>query len=189
MQNSSPKSSPVSTLPLHRLPFVRNPGSSARCPHPRWFLCPWLGAACHRVTACCRLCSRRRVAGRCQSQSPVAAVCVQRKLLVKSNLLELRSFLLKFTGLCLFLGENFRLQVSDFLSLLLALLHIHIRASLEQKQDLDLKQDDALCLSTPWRGWKDTIVKQDQSHENQSDMRRRRRLLLFFKAFRHIYLE
>ncbi|KAL1359339.1 hypothetical protein AAHE18_04G101100 [Arachis hypogaea] len=88
------------------------------------------------------------------------------------------------------MGENLRLQTSDFLSLLLALLHIHIRASLEQKQGLDLKQDDVLCLSTPWRGWKDTIVKQNQSHENQSDMRRRRRrLLLFLKAFRHIYLE
>ncbi|XP_020970274.1 uncharacterized protein LOC110268451 [Arachis ipaensis] len=31
----------------------------------------------------------------------------------------------------------------------------------------DLKQDDALSLSTPWRGWEDTIVKQDQSDENQ----------------------
>ncbi|KAL1342399.1 hypothetical protein HN51_028961 [Arachis hypogaea] len=35
----------------------------------------------------------------------------------------------------------------------------------------DLKQDDALSLSTPWRGWEDTIVKQDQSDENQSDMK------------------
>ncbi|KAH1036851.1 hypothetical protein AAZX31_20G175400 [Glycine max] len=35
----------------------------------------------------------------------------------------------------------------------------------------DLKQDDALSLSTPWRGWEDIIVKQDQSDENQSDMK------------------
>ncbi|MED6216923.1 Golgi transport complex subunit 1 [Stylosanthes scabra] len=35
----------------------------------------------------------------------------------------------------------------------------------------DLKQDDALSLSTPWRGWEDTIVKQDQSEENQSDIK------------------
>ncbi|KAK7268437.1 hypothetical protein RIF29_21135 [Crotalaria pallida] len=35
----------------------------------------------------------------------------------------------------------------------------------------DLKQDDALSLSTPWRGWEDTIVKQDQSDENQSEMK------------------
>ncbi|XLU45123.1 hypothetical protein S245_039937, partial [Arachis hypogaea] len=45
-------------------------------------------------------------------------------------------------------------------------------------------------ISEQEKGWEDTIVKQDQSDENQSDMRRRRRrrLLLFFKAFRHIYL-
>ncbi|QHO38257.1 uncharacterized protein DS421_4g118780 [Arachis hypogaea] len=66
MQNSSPKSSPVSALSLLRLPFVRNPGSSAGRSHPRWLFCPWLGAACHRVTACRRLWSRRRVAG-CRS--------------------------------------------------------------------------------------------------------------------------
>ncbi|OIV90581.1 hypothetical protein TanjilG_01662 [Lupinus angustifolius] len=35
----------------------------------------------------------------------------------------------------------------------------------------DLKQDDALSLSTAWRGWEDTIVKQDQSDENQSEMK------------------
>ncbi|KAL2324903.1 hypothetical protein Fmac_023961 [Flemingia macrophylla] len=35
----------------------------------------------------------------------------------------------------------------------------------------DLKQDDALSLSTPWRGWEDTVVKQDQSDENQSEMK------------------
>ncbi|CAL0321250.1 unnamed protein product [Lupinus luteus] len=35
----------------------------------------------------------------------------------------------------------------------------------------DLKQDDALYLSTPWRGWEDTIVKQDMSDENQSEMK------------------
>ncbi|XP_052114600.1 uncharacterized protein LOC110279303 [Arachis duranensis] len=40
------------------------------------------------------------------------------------------------------------------------------------------------------QGWEDTIVKQNQSNRNQSDMRRRRRkILLFFKAFGHIYLE
>ncbi|XP_061352172.1 conserved oligomeric Golgi complex subunit 1 isoform X1 [Gastrolobium bilobum] len=36
---------------------------------------------------------------------------------------------------------------------------------------MDLKQDDALSLSTPWRGWEDIIVKQDQSDENQSEMK------------------
>ncbi|TKY51697.1 Conserved oligomeric Golgi complex subunit 1 [Spatholobus suberectus] len=35
----------------------------------------------------------------------------------------------------------------------------------------DLKQDDALSLSTPWRGWEDIVVKQDQSDENQSEMK------------------
>ncbi|XP_014513651.1 conserved oligomeric Golgi complex subunit 1 [Vigna radiata var. radiata] len=35
----------------------------------------------------------------------------------------------------------------------------------------DLKQDDALSLSTPWRGWEDIIIKQDQSEENQSEMK------------------
>ncbi|KAK7391470.1 hypothetical protein VNO78_19886 [Psophocarpus tetragonolobus] len=35
----------------------------------------------------------------------------------------------------------------------------------------DLKQDDALSLSTPWRGWEDTVVKQDQSDENQVEMK------------------
>ncbi|XP_058770104.1 conserved oligomeric Golgi complex subunit 1-like [Vicia villosa] len=35
----------------------------------------------------------------------------------------------------------------------------------------DLKQDDALTLSTPGRGWEDIAVKQDQSDENQSEMK------------------
>ncbi|RDX87431.1 Conserved oligomeric Golgi complex subunit 1, partial [Mucuna pruriens] len=35
----------------------------------------------------------------------------------------------------------------------------------------DLKQDDALSLSTPWRGWEDIVVKQDQSDENQSEIK------------------
>ncbi|XLU66513.1 hypothetical protein S245_025566, partial [Arachis hypogaea] len=32
-----------SALPLLPLSSVRNPGSSARRPHPRWLLCPWPG--------------------------------------------------------------------------------------------------------------------------------------------------
>ncbi|CAK8573037.1 unnamed protein product [Lathyrus sativus] len=35
----------------------------------------------------------------------------------------------------------------------------------------DLKQDDALTLSMPGRGWEDIAVKQDQSDENQSEMK------------------
>ncbi|KAF7811547.1 Conserved oligomeric Golgi complex subunit 1 [Senna tora] len=35
----------------------------------------------------------------------------------------------------------------------------------------DLKQNDALSLSTPWRGWEDIIVKQEQSDESQSEMK------------------
>lgn len=35
----------------------------------------------------------------------------------------------------------------------------------------DLQQDDALSLSTSWRGWEDIIVKQDQAEENQSEMK------------------
>ncbi|XP_028787170.1 conserved oligomeric Golgi complex subunit 1 [Neltuma alba] len=34
-----------------------------------------------------------------------------------------------------------------------------------------LKQDDALSLSTPWRGWEDTVVKQEHSDENESEMK------------------
>ncbi|KAL4286914.1 hypothetical protein AHAS_Ahas19G0133800 [Arachis hypogaea] len=55
-----PRSSALLLLPLSP---VRNPGISARRPHPRWLLCPWLGAARRRVTACRRLCSHRRFAG------------------------------------------------------------------------------------------------------------------------------
>ncbi|QHN86866.1 uncharacterized protein DS421_16g550000 [Arachis hypogaea] len=60
---SLPPASPGSALSFLPLPSVRNPGSSARRPHPRWLLYLWLGAARHRITACRRLCSRRRVAG------------------------------------------------------------------------------------------------------------------------------
>ncbi|KAJ7969395.1 conserved oligomeric Golgi complex subunit 1 [Quillaja saponaria] len=35
----------------------------------------------------------------------------------------------------------------------------------------DLKQDDALALSTPWRGWEDIIVKQEPSTESPSEMK------------------
>ncbi|KAK4268763.1 hypothetical protein QN277_025371 [Acacia crassicarpa] len=34
-----------------------------------------------------------------------------------------------------------------------------------------LKQDDALSLSTPWRGWENIIVKQEHSNENESEMK------------------
>ncbi|KAK9943172.1 hypothetical protein M0R45_008790 [Rubus argutus] len=35
----------------------------------------------------------------------------------------------------------------------------------------DLEKDDALSSSTPLRGWEETVVKQDQSDDNQSEMR------------------
>ncbi|XP_057728707.1 uncharacterized protein LOC130944407 [Arachis stenosperma] len=40
---SLPPASPGSALPLLPLPSVRNLGSSARRPHPRWLLYPWPG--------------------------------------------------------------------------------------------------------------------------------------------------
>ncbi|KAI4350187.1 hypothetical protein L6164_010693 [Bauhinia variegata] len=35
----------------------------------------------------------------------------------------------------------------------------------------DLKRDDALSLSSPWRGWEDIIIKQDQSDQSQSEIK------------------
>ncbi|XP_020979718.1 nucleosome assembly protein 1;3-like, partial [Arachis ipaensis] len=78
---SLPPSSPSSALSLLLLSSIRNQGSSARCPHLRWLLCPWLGGARHRVTSCRRLCSRRRVAG-CRRVS-VEGKCLTQNILKK----------------------------------------------------------------------------------------------------------
>ncbi|KAF5938294.1 hypothetical protein HYC85_025800 [Camellia sinensis] len=35
----------------------------------------------------------------------------------------------------------------------------------------DLRQDDGLSTTSPLRGWEDTVVKQEQSDESQSEMK------------------